>query len=118
MITVSLRPREENVDVVTSKIMHRSPSPPKSLRLKRTTRFSSPTTPKNIQTIRSIIEIIDEAARKEVRFIDLQNVQVNKVFNNINQLSRELFNQRKSRPNASRSSRTPKTTPGHRRQTQ
>lgn len=93
LITVSIRPKVENVDVITSKIMHLVSKSAKVVTMKENNTILITDYPKNIQTIRSVIEMIDETQRKEVRFVELQHAEVAKIYNNVNQLAREMFKQ-------------------------
>lgn len=94
MVTVSLKPKEENVDVVTSKIMHLVSKSAKVVTIRENNTILITDYPKNIHTIRNVISLIDDALQKEVRFIEIKNAQVDRIYPNVTTLSRELFNQR------------------------
>ena len=94
IVTEAIHIKNENVDIVASKIRHLISKSAKLITIKENNTILLTDFPSNIATIKNIIKIVEENSENKIEFIKLENIQVKFVFNDISRISKKMFNQK------------------------
>ena len=94
MITQNISIEKENVDIVASKIRHLISKSAKLITIKENNSFLITDFPANIKTLKKAIDIIQENLTHEVSFIQMKYVDVNTIVNDLNRITKKIFNQK------------------------
>lgn len=94
MLTEVFLVKEENVDIVASKIRHLLSKSAKLITSKENNSILLTDYPKNIETAKKAIDLIQEAAKREMITVELKNLKAFNVVNDIQRVAQTLFNNR------------------------
>lgn len=94
MITQIIKVKRENVDIVASKIRHLLSKSGKLITSKETNNLIISDFNANIETIKSVIKLLERSSEKSVKFIKIENAKVAKIYSQVIKISKNIFNQK------------------------
>jgi len=92
MVTQALKVEDENVDVVASKIRHLVSKAGKIVTMKESNTLLITDYPKNIETIKKVIEDINRDAKNIVKIISVKNTDAKKLQTKLTDIAKSIFN--------------------------
>ena len=94
MVTQSIKVAEENVDIVAAKIRYLISKTAKLMTIKESNTLLLTDYPKNIETIKEVIDDIAKNNKVIVKIIPIKNVEAKKLQTKIVDISKSLFNEK------------------------
>jgi general secretion pathway protein D len=96
MITEAIKVKNEDVNVISAKIRHLLSRSAKLISIKENNSILITDFPQNIKTVKDVIHIIEKKQEKTVSFVKLNNVKVQKVYAQVMNILKDIFNQKVS----------------------
>ncbi len=93
MITQTIQVKGENVDQVAAKIRHLISKSAKLVTLKESGVMLLSDYPKNVETVKKVVREIQRQRDFEVVIIPIKNAKITTVYQEINEISKTIFNQ-------------------------
>jgi general secretion pathway protein D len=101
MITQPIKIKGLNVDDVANKIRHLASVSAKFAPVRENNMLIITDFPKNIETIRKVITLMEQNVASEVAFIKIYNADIEQIFPMLQSISRSIFNERIEREKVS-----------------
>jgi general secretion pathway protein D len=94
MVTKQIIVKEENIDVVASKVRHLISKTAKLVTIKENNTMLLTDYPNNIETVMKVIKEIQKNSQKVVEIVAIENANMKTLNQQIGEIARELFNQK------------------------
>ncbi|MDR1460724.1 MAG: type II secretion system secretin GspD [Campylobacteraceae bacterium] len=94
MVTQTINIKGLNVDEVVSKIRHLASIAAKITTVRENNMIVITDFPKNIETVRKVIALMEQNVASEVAFVKMYNANIEQVFATLQSISRSVFNEK------------------------
>jgi general secretion pathway protein D len=94
MVTQTIKVKGLNVDEVMGKIRHLASISAKYVTVRENNLLVITDFPKNIETVRKVIRLMEQNVASEVSFIKMHNANIEQIFPVLQSISRSVFNER------------------------
>jgi general secretion pathway protein D len=91
MVTQAIKVHGENVDIVAAKVRYLISKTAKLMTMKDTNTLLITDYPKNIETIKKVIQDIDNSTRNVVKIVPMQNTDAKKMQKKITDITKSIF---------------------------
>ncbi|WP_297482098.1 secretin N-terminal domain-containing protein [Sulfurimonas sp.] len=92
MVTQAIRVHNENVDIVAAKIRYLISKTAKLMTMRESNTLLITDYPKNIKTIKEVINNLEMRKERVVKIIELKNTEAKKLQSHINEIAKSIFN--------------------------
>ncbi|MEA3228738.1 MAG: secretin N-terminal domain-containing protein, partial [Campylobacterota bacterium] len=94
MVTHSIKVKDENVDVVAAKVRYLISKTAKLMTMKETNTILITDYPKNIETIKKVIQDLNSRKKMIVRVIPIKHAEIKKLQTRLVNISKSIFNEK------------------------
>jgi general secretion pathway protein D len=94
MLTKIIKVKNENVDIIASKIRHLLSKSGKLITAKESNNLIISDFPSNIDTIQDVVDFLERSMVKVTEFVQIENTKVSLLYNEIVKISKSIFNQK------------------------
>jgi general secretion pathway protein D len=94
MVTQAIKVRDENVDIVAAKIRHLVSKAGKVITMKESNTLLITDYPKNIETIKRVINDVNDNSKNIVKIVPVKNNDAKKLQAKLSEIAKSIFNQK------------------------